>query len=125
MPDVKRTRERLLRYYLPLGLLWGGSIVGFAALPIQMWGLVSACLAVSTVVLSRSVRGRGVVARGRVAGWHTAISAGAYIGAFILAATVARGELVWLSWVAALVVCVLCTAGSWLADGAKTLSRPT
>ena len=123
MPDVKRRREQMLRWCLPPGLLTGGAIVGFAALPVQMWGVVSFCLIVSVVALSLSVQRRTVVARGRAAGWHTAVFAGAVVSAFILASTAGRGQLIWLSWIAAVVVCAVGTAGSWLNDRPKASNR--
>lgn len=107
----------MVRYFLPLGLLAGASIVGFAALPLQMGGFVSLTMVLAGSVLDRSVRGRGLVPRGPAARWHTAISGAVYVGALVLAATVGRGELIWLAGTAAIGVFLVFVAGSWIDCG--------
>jgi len=39
-----------------------------------------------------------------------------YVGALALAATLARGELIWLSWITAVIVCAACAAGALIVD---------
>lgn len=116
MSSVKRLPQRMLSYYLPLGVVWGCSVVAVAALPLSQFALVSFCLAVATVVGSRLAKGHGMLPRGRVANWHGAIAGVVYVGALALAATLARGELIWLSWITAVIVCAACAAGALIVD---------
>jgi hypothetical protein len=104
----------MVRYFLPLGLLAGISVLGFAVLPLQMGGLVSFIVVLAGIVLDRSVRGQGVVPRGPSARWHTVVSGVVYIGALVLAATVGRGELIWVAGIAAIGVLLVLLAGSWV-----------
>lgn|GEM_PF-5603810 len=106
--------QRTFRYFLPLGLLAGLSVVAFAALPLAMGGLVSFIVVVLGISLDRLTRLRGWVPTGARANWHLAIAGGAYVGALALAITVARGNSMWLSGISATVVLALFVAGSWV-----------
>lgn len=106
--------QRTIRYFLPLGLLAGLSVVAFAALPLGMGGLVSFVGVVLGGVLDRLTRPRDWVPKGAPANWHLTIAGGAYIGALALAITVARGNSLWLSGISATIVLALFVAGSWV-----------
>jgi isoprenylcysteine carboxyl methyltransferase (ICMT) family protein YpbQ len=102
---------------LPLGLLAGSSVVAFAALPERMGGLVSFVAVVLGIILDRLTRSRGVVPTGSRANWHLAVAGGAYVAALVLAVTVTRGGLLWVSVITAAIVLALFVAGSWVVRG--------
>jgi len=118
-----RTFPRAVWYFLPLGLLAGSSVVAFAALPLRVGGLVSFVVVVLGIILDRLTRSRGIVPTGSRANWHLVVAGGAYVAALALAATVARGDLLWVSVVTATTVLALFAVGSWVVPGRRAVGN--
>ena len=112
---------RTVRYFLPLGALAAAAVLAFALVPLSQAGFVSFGVVVLGVLIDRSTRSLGTRARGAAEVTHLVVAGSAFVFALILAATLGRGELYWVSVLGSSLVFLLFVIGGWVCERRQRL----